>query len=86
MWVMGNGGAWRGEILDGDDATFDSICFSLRGFTISTGADPPRNVATSSTGSTVADSPIRAVRDELAMSNRSRKRQDVPHVLFPQTA
>ena len=52
--------------------TFRSKAFVERGATISTGAEPPRNRATSSIGRTVAESPMRWAGLSRMASSRSR--------------
>ena len=52
--------------------TSSSICLALAGCTTVTGRAPPRNVATSAAGRTVADSPIRCARPAAPRSASSR--------------
>ena len=66
--------------------TFRSHFFSDGGATTSTGAAPPRNRATSSTGRTVADRPIRCAGRSSSSSSRSRETARWAPRLVPATA
>ena len=66
--------------------TLRSHSFSLGGATTSTGAAPPRNRATSSTGRTVAESPIRWAGLSSRASRRSRVTARWAPRLVPATA
>ena len=69
--------------------TFSSMTLALGGCTMVTARVPPRNVATSSTGRTVADKPTRwAARSEVprSASRRSRDRARWAPRLLPTTA
>ena len=66
--------------------TLRSQCFSAGGATISTGAAPPRKRATSSSGRTVADSPIRWAGRSSRESSRSREIARWAPRLVPATA
>ena len=66
--------------------TFRSHFFSDGGATTSTGAAPPRNRATSSTGRTVADRPIRWAGRSSSSSSRSRDTARWAPRLVPATA
>ena len=64
-------------------STRTSMVFAVGGATISTGAAPPRKRATSSTGRTVADSPIRCAGRGSSASSRSRRERQVGAALGP---
>ena len=66
--------------------TLRSQDFSDGGATISTGAAPPRNLATSSRGRTVAESPIRWAGWSSRASSRSRDSARWAPRLLPATA
>ncbi len=57
--VAGPGGGGGLRMSSMGTTTLRSNVFTARGATMSTGAEPPRNRATSSIGRTVADSPMR---------------------------
>ena len=66
--------------------TLRSHCLVDVGATTSTGREPPRNRATSSTGRTVADSPIRCAGCSRSSSSRSRDSARCAPRLVPATA
>ena len=66
--------------------TLRSHSFSEGGATTSTGADPPRNRATSSTGRTVAERPIRWAGLSSSSSSRSSEIARWAPRLVPATA
>jgi hypothetical protein len=74
--VMSSTGTW----------TLTSIVFALGGWTISTGAAPPRNRAVSSIGRTVADSPMRCAGRGSSASSRSSESARCAPRLVAQTA
>lgn len=66
--------------------TSTSMVLALGGCTTSTGAAPPRNLAVSSIGRTVADSPIRCAGRSSRASSRSRESARCAPRLVAQTA
>ena len=67
-------------------STLTSMVFAAGGRTTVTGAAPPRNRATSSTGRTVADSPIRCAGAGSNASSRSSDSARCAPRLVPATA